>query len=100
MKRDIFEQLIAWKTSPRRKPLILDGARQVGKTYALQYFGRKDYEKLAYLNFEKNEKLSVYFQGTLDPKKLIKILSTHTDVDIEPNNTLLIFDEVQECLQA
>ncbi len=100
MKRDIFKQLIAWKTSPRRKPLILDGARQVGKTYALQYFGRKDYKKLAYLNFERNEKLSEYFQGTLDPKKLIKILSIHTDVDIEPNNTLLIFDEVQECPRA
>lgn len=100
MDRDIYAQLKSWKNSDRRKPLILSGARQVGKTYALRHFGRSCYEKVAYLNFEKDEKLAAYFQGTLEPKKLIQILSIHTEVDIEPHNTLLLFDEVQECPKA
>lgn len=100
MKRDIYKQLERWKNSPRRKPLILDGARQVGKTYALQHFAASAYEKTVYLNFEKNETLASYFQSTLDPAKLIKTLTIHAEVDIEPGNTLLIFDEVQECPHA
>ena len=100
MKRDIFQLLEKWKFSPRRKPLILNGARQVGKTYSLKHFGKVSFEKMAYLNFEKDEKLGQYFEGTLDPKQLIKIISIHTEIDIEPNNTLLIFDEIQNCPKA
>src|SRR3990167_3892132 len=100
MKRNIYKQLEEWKQSDRRKPLIINGARQVGKTYALKHFGKTSYEKVAYLNFEKDEKLGQYFEGTLDPKQLIKILSIHTEVEIEPGNTLLILDEVQECPKA
>jgi hypothetical protein len=100
MKRDIYKLLEEWKRSTRRKPLILNGARQVGKTYALKYFGKTSYEKMAYLNFEKNEKLAQYFDGTLDPKELIKILSIHTEIEIEPHRTLLFFDEIQECPKA
>ncbi len=100
MERDIYQKLEAWKTSHRRKPLILNGARQVGKTFALKHFGKKSYEKVAYLNFEKDEKLAAYFKGTLDPKELIKTLSIHTEMAIEPENTLIIFDEIQECPQA
>lgn len=100
MKRDIYLDLEEWKKSYRRKPLILNGARQVGKTYSLKYFGTTSYGKMAYLNFEKDEKLSEYFKDTLDPKQLIKILSIHTEVDIEAKNTLLIFDEIQECPKA
>ncbi len=100
MKRDIYKQLEAWKRSTRRKPLILNGARQVGKTYALKHFGKTSYEKVAYLNFEKDEKLSQYFEGTLDPKQLIKIIGIHTEIEIEPHNTLLIFDEIQNCPKA
>ena len=100
MKRDIYRALEDWKKSTRRKPLILNGARQVGKTYALKHFGQTSYEKIAYLNFEKDEKLGQYFEGTLDPKQIIKILSIHTEVDIEPRRTLLILDEIQECLKA
>ena len=84
----------------RRKPLILNGARQVGKTYSLKHFGKTSYEKIAYLNFEKDEKLAQYFNGTLDPKQLIKIISIHTELEIEPNNTLLILDEIQNCPKA
>ena len=100
MKRNITRYLEGWKKSHRRKPLILNGVRQVGKTYSLKHFGQAYYEKIAYLNFEKDEKLAQYFKGSLEPKKLIKILSIHTDVEIESHNTLLIFDEIQECPKA
>ena len=68
MKRDIYQLLEEWKQSARRKPLVLNGARQVGKTYSLKHFGKTSYKKMAYLNFEKDEKLAQYFEGTLDPK--------------------------------
>lgn len=100
MKRDIYLRLDQWKGSERRKPLVLNGARQVGKTYALKHFGQNSYENMAYLNFEKDEKLAQYFEGTLDPKQLIQILSIHTERDIEPGRTLLVFDEIQECPRA
>jgi predicted AAA+ superfamily ATPase len=100
MKRDIYQLLEEWKRSPRRKPLVLNGARQVGKTYALKHFGKTSYEKMAYLNFEKDEKLAQYFEGTLDPKQLIKILSIHTEIEIGPHHTLLVLDEIQECPRA
>lgn len=100
MRRDIYQLLEKWQRSERRKPLILNGARQVGKTYALKHFGKTAYLKMAYLNFEKDEKLSQYFEGTLDPKELIKIISIHTETEIEPAQTLLIFDEIQNCPKA
>lgn len=100
MERDIYQLLEEWKQSERRKPLVLNGARQVGKTYSLKHFGKTSYEKIAYLNFEKDEKLYQYFDDTLDPRQLIKILSIHTEIEIESNNTLLIFDEIQNCPKA
>lgn len=100
MKRDIYRSLEVWKDSERRKPLVINGARQVGKTYALKHFGKSSYKNLAYLNFEKDEKLGQYFESTLDPKQLLRILSIHTEVDIEPGSTLLVFDEIQECPKA
>ena len=100
MKRDIYHLLEEWKQSQRRKPLILNGARQVGKTYSLKHFGQTSYQKTAYLNFEKDAKLAQYFEGTLDPRELIKIISIHTEMEIEPHNTLLVFDEIQECPKA
>ena len=100
MERDIYRSLEAWKQSDRRKPLILNGARQVGKTHALKHFGRTSYQNIAYVNFEKEEKLCQYFDSTLDPKQLLKILSIHTEIEIEPYKTLLLFDEIQECPKA
>jgi predicted AAA+ superfamily ATPase len=100
MKRDITPQLENWKSSTRRKPLIINGARQVGKTFSLKHFGQTSYQKMVYLNFEKDEKLGQYFEGTLDPVEIIKILSIHSKVDIDPGNTLLIFDEIQSCPKA
>ena len=78
MERNIYHQLEEWKQSARRKPLVMNGARQVGKTYSLMHFGKTSYTKMAYLNFEKDEKLGQYFDETLDPKQLIRILSIHT----------------------
>ena len=100
MKRDIYQHLNAWKNSTRHKPLVLNGARQVGKTHAIKYFGKTAYKNTAYLNFEKDEKLGRYFEDTLDPKELVRILSIHTEVEIEPHQTLLILDEIQECPKA
>lgn len=100
MKRDIAKSLEAWKSSARRKPLILNGARQVGKTFSLKKFGETAYQKVAYFNFEKDEKLEGYFKETLDPKQLIQILGIHAELDIQPHNTLIIFDEIQECPKA
>lgn len=100
MKRDIYKLLSDWKQSSRRKPLVLNGARQVGKTYSLKHFGKESYKNTVYLNFERNEKLNQFFEQTLDPKQLIKTLSIYTEIDIEPQETLLIFDEIQECPKA
>lgn len=100
MKREIDEQLLQWKQSPRRKPLILDGARQVGKTYALRHFGQAAYDNTVYLNFEREAALSVYFQESISPKHIIEKLALHTRTAIQPGSTLIIFDEVQECPEA
>lgn len=100
MERNIYQSLIEWKQSKRRKPLVLNGARQVGKTYALKHFGKTSYKNMAYLNFERDEKLSQFFEDTLDPKQLIKIISIHTELEIEPSNTLLVFDEIQNSPKA
>jgi hypothetical protein len=100
MERDIYKSLIAWKNSSRRKPLVLNGARQVGKTYALKHFGKASYDNVVYLNFEKDERLGQYFEGSLDPKQLIQMISIHAEAEIKPAHTLLIFDEIQECPKA
>lgn len=100
MERDIYKALLAWKQSERRKPLILNGARQVGKTHALKYLGKRFYENMVYLNFEKDEKIAGYFEGTLDPKQIIQMLAIHSGTEITPNKTLLIFDEIQHSPRA
>jgi uncharacterized protein len=100
MKRDIYTSFEEWKQSSRRKPLVVNGARQVGKTYAICHFGKTAYKNMAYLNFEKDVRLRSYFDSTLDPKELLKMLSIHMQVDIIPNETLIVFDEIQECPKA
>lgn len=100
MKRDIYKALEAWKHSARRKPLVLNGARQVGKTHALKHFGATAFTNMVYLNFEKDAKIADYFEGTLDPRQIIKFLSIHSGELIEAGKTLLVFDEVQECPRA
>lgn len=100
MKRKITESLLSWKKDPQRKPLLLMGARQVGKTFILKQFGQQEYVNTVYLNFENNPRICKLFEASLDPTVILKSLSIEMDTDIEAGKTLLIFDEVQECPNA
>lgn len=100
MKRLIMEKLINWKKSKYRKPLILQGARQVGKTYVLKEFGEKNYESIAYFNFDHDENLYDLFNNTKDPKRILEQLSFVHGKAILPEKTLIFFDEIQECPNA
>ena len=100
MQRFITEKLIKWKNSKDRKPLILRGARQVGKTYILKEFGANNYDNVAYFNFDHDEGLRELFLNTKDPKRIIEQLSLANGKSINPNTTLIIFDEIQECSNA
>ncbi len=100
MQRFIMEKLIDWKNDKNRKPLILKGARQVGKTYILQEFGANYYENTAYFNFDHDEGLAELFLNTKDPKRIVEQLSLAAGKKINPHTTLIIFDEIQECPNA
>lgn len=100
MQRFIMEELIKWKNSKDRKPLILKGARQVGKTYILKDFGSKYYDNVAYFNFDHDDGLASLFLNTKDPKRIIEQLSLVNGKKINPVSTLIIFDEIQECQNA
>jgi len=95
MQRDIYQKLLAWKTSRRRKPLILKGARQVGKTYLLKNFGANEYARVAYLNFEEEPLLDDFFKSSLRPEKIIRNLSLYFKHDLKPEKDLIVFDEIQ-----
>jgi len=100
MKRDFIDNLIKWAEGPRRRPLVLSGARQVGKTWLLNEFGRSHYAKTAYLNFDRNEPLQRVFDGRFDKRKIISELELETNVRITPGDTLVILDEIQVCGNA
>ena len=100
MYRKIMAFLEAWKESEHRKPLILQGARQVGKTYSILEFGRTHYENVAYFNFETNPKLSETFAENISPDYLIPVLSHIAGQTIVREKTLIVFDEVQLCERA
>lgn len=99
MERKIYQDLLNWKLNNDRKPLILQGARQVGKTYIVNYFAGKEYVNSVYCNFEKDSQLHDFFDN-LDPMTIIKKLSLYKRKEILPHNTLIIFDEIQACPQA
>lgn len=100
MYRKIMNYLEEWKTSEHRKPLILQGARQVGKTYSILEFGRTHYENVVYFNFETNPKLNETFEESISPDYLIPILSHIAGQTIVKEKTLIVFDEVQLCERA
>jgi len=100
LKRKISQFLIEWKNNPYRKPLILQGARQVGKTYSILEFGRNNYENVAYFNFETNPSIGKTFEESLEPGYLIPILSRIVNQTIVREKTLIFFDEVQLCERA
>lgn len=100
MKRKITERLINWKKSSSRMPLILNGARQVGKTYILKEFGRENYANVIYVNLETQLKVASYFEDDIDPVRIIRYLEIMADEKITPGDTLIIFDEIQSCERA
>lgn len=100
MYRKKIDDLIKWKNSNTRKPLILRGARQVGKTWLMKEFGKNYYEKCAYINFDDNSRMEELFSGDFDIDRIIQGLKIESNVNIEPENTLIIFDEVQETPKA
>ena len=97
MERLILKDLIAWKNSPYRKPLILKGVRQVGKTWILKEFGKRCYENTAYFNFDENEEYKQFFETSKDVNRILQNLMFASGQSIKPEKTLIIFDEVQDC---
>ncbi len=100
MYRIAMEKLLKWKESKRRKPLIIEGARQVGKTWLMKEFGRQAYEDTVYINFDSNSRMAELFASDLDTERLIMGLEMYAEHKINPDNSLLIFDEVQEVPRA
>lgn len=100
MYRQALNRLKEWKKSISRIPLIIRGARQVGKTWLMKEFGQTSYPEVAYINFEGNDRMKHFFEGDLEIPRIIKGLSLEAECNIEPENTLIIFDEVQEVPRA
>lgn len=100
MRRFITKELLDWKNSPYRKPLIVKGVRQVGKTWILKEFGRQHYENVAYFNFDENEEYRQFFSLSKDVNRLLQNLMFASGQKIMPDKTLIIFDEIQECPEA
>ena len=96
MKRRAMQILERWKDSPSRKPLIIRGARQVGKTWLMQEFGKNFFHNVAYVNFDNNQRMQQVFEGDYDIERLIAALQIESGVTISANYTLILFDEVQE----
>lgn len=100
INRNIIDTLRKWKESPNRKPALLMGARQTGKTWAMEEFGAKYYEYYVKFDFDKNPELKSAFQQSKDPERILKELSLFSQTPILPQKTLIIFDEIQECEEA
>lgn len=100
IKRQIESRLVAWQKSFKRKPLVLRGVRQVGKTYLLRQFGKVYFSDVAYFNFEERPELKQFFRQTKDVNRILENLTLVYGKPIEPQNTLIIFDEIQECNEA
>lgn len=100
MERFIMDELVKWKTKKKRKPLIIHGARQTGKTWIMQEFGKRYFETCIYINFENNERMKNTFEKDYDIKRIITALKIEANQSFQAENTLLIFDEIQEVPKA
>lgn len=100
IKRELIDKLKTWKDNPRRKPLVLQGARQVGKSWVLKKFGQECYEDVVYVNFDTMPGVKEDFKRTKEPHKLLKVLGMMAGRAISASTTLIIFDEIQECNEA
>ena len=97
MDRTLLQKLLKWKNSKYRKPLILKGVRQVGKTWLLKEFGRQYYENTAYFNFDESPEYQQFFETTKDVGRILQNLMLASGQKISPGTTLIVFDEVQDC---
>lgn len=102
LRRKITDQLLAWKNTPGRKPLIIKGCRQCGKTFSVLEFARKNYKHTVYLNFFENPDYASVFSGSLEIDNIVMMLSAllGKDAVFEPGQTILILDEIQDCPEA
>ena len=100
MKRNAMEELKKWQADPERKPMVLRGARQVGKTWLMKEFGQNCYDNFVYFNFDEEDELKSIFETNKNPARIIELLSMISGSKIQPGNTLIIFDEIQECPEA
>lgn len=100
MKRNVIQDLIKWKASEERKPMVLKGARQVGKTWLMKEFGQSCYHSFVYFNFDEEDELQSIFETNKNPQRIIELLSMIAGEKILPGETLIIFDEIQECPEA
>lgn len=96
MERFAYKDLLEWKNKAKRKPLIVRGARQVGKTWLIKEFGKKEYKQLAYINFETSVKLSTLFMQDFDLNRILTAIKLETGIQVVADNTLIVFDEIQE----
>ena len=99
MERDLLKKLVAWKESEQRKPLLLDGARQVGKTWLVHEFGKRHFANYVYFSLENNADIRALFEGDINPERIIAALGVYANTTIT-TDTLIIFDEVQEVPRA
>lgn len=100
MKRNALQDLVNWKSSEERKPMVLKGARQVGKTWLMKEFGKRYYKNFVYFNFDEEDELKSIFETNKNPHRIIELLSMIAGEKILPEETLVIFDEIQECPEA
>ena len=100
MYREAIKSLYQWKKNKYRKPLVIEGARQVGKTWLMKEFGKEAYQDTVYINFDSNSRMAALFAEDLNTDRLIMGLELYAGRKIEPSNTLLIFDEIQEVPKA
>lgn len=100
MDREIYPRLVEWKSRRDHKPLVVDGARQVGKTHIIKEFGDKEYENYAYVNLDRDNVARAIFEPDHNVERIIRTLSAHTNEDIKPGKTLIIIDEIQESSAA
>ena len=100
MRRNAIQKLVTWKSSEDRKPMVLKGARQVGKTWLMKEFGQNYYDSYVYFNFDEEDELKSIFEANKNPQRIIELLSLIAGEKILPEKTLIIFDEIQECPEA
>jgi len=100
VKRTITHELVKWKKMPKRMPLLLHGARQVGKTYTIREFGQTHYRNIAYVNLETDPIANTWFDGSIEPKRIIMLMEAHIKARIVPEDTLVFLDEIQSCDRA